>query len=192
MARAKTRKSKTTKPKGKTRKKTTGSSRARAKSKSTANARTKVSGKAMKKPRPPLKPGPDGVVRLAGGNPQIPKGEGDAPVKAYLRAMPGWKRAVGERLDAIIAREVPGLRRAVKWNSPLYGVEPKSWFMSFHCFDKYVKVAFFKGASLKPVPPGTSKHAQMRYLDVREKEPLDEAQFADWVRQASKLPGEIM
>ena len=129
-------------------------------------------------------------VLLSGGNPQIPKGEGDAPVKAYLAAMPGWKRKVGRRLDALIVRAVPGVRKAVKYNSPLYGVGDEGWFLSFHCMTKYIKVAFFRGTSLRPPPPGTSKQAECRYLDVYEDEPLDEARFADWVKQASKLPGE--
>lgn len=134
---------------------------------------------------------PDKVVLLSGGNPQIPKGYGDAPVQAYIAAMPGWKSDVGRRLDAIIERIVPGVSKAVKWNSPFYGVEEGHWFLSFHCFTKYIKVTFFRGKSLKPVPPGASKHEEVRYLDVREGQ-LDEAQFADWVKQASRLPGERM
>ena len=129
---------------------------------------------------------------LAGGNPQIAKADGDAPVQAYIAAMPGWKRDVGRRLDALIARTVPGVRKAVKWNSPFYGVEGQGWFLSFHCFTKYVKVAFFRGASLRPVPPGESKQKDVRYLDIREDDQLDEAQFAAWVKQASLLPGERM
>jgi hypothetical protein len=129
---------------------------------------------------------------LAGGNPQIAKGYGDAPVQAYIAAMPGWKSDVGRRLDALIARTVPGVRKAVKWNSPFYEVEDGVWFLSFHCFTKYVKVAFFRGASLRPVPPGTSKHKDVRYLDIHEDDQLDEAQFAAWVKQASGLPGERM
>jgi hypothetical protein len=129
---------------------------------------------------------------LAGGNPQIAKAEGDAPVQAYIAAMPGWKRDVGRRLDALITRIVPGVRKAVKWNSPFYGVESQGWFLSFHCFTNYVKVAFFRGTSLSPVPPGTSKHKNVRYLDIREDDPPDEAQFAAWVKQASQLPGERM
>ncbi len=130
---------------------------------------------------------------LAGGNPQIAKGDGDAPVQAYIAAMPGWKRDVGRRLDALIERTVPGVRKAVKWNSPMYGVEGQGgWFLSFHCFTKYVKVAFFRGASLRPVPPGGSKQKDVRYLDIHEDDPLDEAQLAAWVKQASLLPGERM
>src|SRR5687767_5972758 len=126
---------------------------------------------------------------LSGGNPQIAKGFGDAPVQAYIAAMPGWKSDVGHRLDAIIARTVPDLHKAVKWNSPFYGVEGQGWFLSFHCFAKYIKVAFFRGTSLRPVPPGESKHKEVRYLDIYEGE-LDEAQFVTWVKQASQLPGE--
>jgi hypothetical protein len=140
--------------------------------------------------RPPLKPGPDGVVLLSGGNPQIPKGDGDAPVQAYIAAMPGWKRAVGKRLDALITAAVPKVTKAVKWNTPFYGLEGNGWFTAFHCFDKYIKVSFFRGTSLSPVPPGTSKQKEVRYLDVYEDPGLDEAQFKDWVKQASKLPGE--
>src|SRR5829696_1740732 len=126
---------------------------------------------------------------LAGGNPQIAKADGDAPVRAYIAAMPGWKRDVGRRLDALIARTVPGVRRAVKWNSPFYGVEGQGWFLSHHCFTKYVKVTFFRGTSLRPMPPGESKHKEVRYLDIHEGD-LDEAQLVAWVKQASQLPGE--
>jgi hypothetical protein len=129
---------------------------------------------------------------LAGGNPQIAKGYGDAPVQAYIAAMPGWKRDVGRRLDALVARTVPGVRKAVKWNSPFYGVEEGTWFLSFHCFAKYVKVALFRGASLRPLPPGESKQKHVRYLDIHEDDELDEAQLAAWVKQASQLPGERM
>jgi len=129
---------------------------------------------------------------LAGGNPQIAKGYGEAPVAAYIAAMPGWKRDVGRRLDALIARTVPAVVKAVKWNSPFYGVGDQGWFLSFHCFTRYVKVAFFRGASLRPPPPGRSKHAHVRYLDIHEGDVLDEAQFAAWVKQASRLPGERM
>jgi hypothetical protein len=129
---------------------------------------------------------------LSGGNPQIAKGYGDAPVQAYIAAMPGWKRDVGRRLDALIVRTVPGVAKAVKWNSPFYGVEDGAWFLSFHCFARYVKVAFFRGASLRPVPPGESKQREVRYLDIREDDEIDDKQFVAWVRQASKLPGERM
>ncbi|WP_243371394.1 DUF1801 domain-containing protein [Microvirga solisilvae] len=131
-------------------------------------------------------------VLLSGGNPQIAKGYGDEPVQAYIAAMPGWKSELGRRLDAIIARAVPGVSKAVKWNSPFYGVEEGNWFLSFHCFTKYVKVAFFRGASLKPVPPGQSKQKDVRYLDIRENDAFNEKQFEDWVKQASRLPGERM
>jgi len=126
---------------------------------------------------------------LAGGNPQIAKGDGDAPVRAYIAAMPGWKRDVGRRLDALVTRTVPDVRKAVKWNSPFYGVEGQGWFLSFHCFTKYIKVTFFVGTSLRPMPPGESKHPDVRYLDVREDDELDEAQFVKWVKQASQIPG---
>jgi hypothetical protein len=128
---------------------------------------------------------------LSGGNPQIAKGYGDAPVQAYISAMPGWKSDVGRRLDALIVRTVPGARKAIKWNSPFYGVEDESqgWFLSYHCFTRYIKVTFFRGASLRPVPPGASKHKDVRYLDIHEGQ-LDEAQFTAWVKQASELPGE--
>jgi hypothetical protein len=130
---------------------------------------------------------------LSGGNPQIAKADGDTPVQAYIAAMPDWKRDVGRRLDALIVRTVPGVRKAVKWNSPFYGMEGQgeggSWFLSFHCFTKYIKVAFFRGASLRPVPPGKSKHKDVRYLDIHEDDKLDEAQLAKWIRQAAALPG---
>jgi hypothetical protein len=131
-------------------------------------------------------------ILLAGGNPQIPKGEGDAPVQAYIAAMPGWKSAVGRRLDALIAGIVPGVRKAVKWNSPFYGApDREGWFLSFHVFTHHVKVTFFRGTALDPIPPGKSRHPEVRYLDIREGG-LDEAQFAGWVKQASLLPGEKM
>ena len=154
--------------------------------KKTSIKSTKVAKKAAAKrvaARPPL---------LAGGNPQIAKADGDAPVQAYIAAMPGWKREVGRRLDALIARTVPGVRKAVKWNSPFYGVEGRGWFLGIHCFKNYVKVAFFRGTSLRPIPPGESKSRDTRYLDVREDDELDEAQLAAWVKQASQLPGERM
>ncbi|MCR6644667.1 MAG: DUF1801 domain-containing protein [Terricaulis sp.] len=131
----------------------------------------------------------DAPVLLSGGNPQIAKGEGDGPVQAYIAAMPGWKRALGQELDAIISKAAPGVRKAVKWNSPFYGVEEKLWFVSFHCFTKYVKVTFFRGTSLKPIPPGGSKHPEVRYLDIYE-DAFDAKQFTAWIKQAAKLPGE--
>ena len=130
-------------------------------------------------------------VLLSGDNPQIAKGSGDAPVQAYIAAIPGWKQDIGRRLDTLIVRTVPGVRKAVKWNSPFYGVEDGQWFLSFHCFTKYVKVTFFRGTSLSPIPPGASKHPEVRYLDIHEGQ-LDETRFAAWVKQASKLPGERM
>lgn len=140
------------------------------------------------------KPGPDGVVLLSGGNPQIAKGYGNAPVAAYIAAMPGWKRETGRRLDALIERTVPGVRKAVKWNSPLYGAgdEEQGWFLSFHCFERYIKVAFHRGAALTPVPPVGSRQKDVRYLHIHEDETMDEALLADWIRQASELPGERM
>jgi hypothetical protein len=129
---------------------------------------------------------------LSGGNPQIAKGYGDEPVQAYIESMPDWKRAIGRKVDELVTRAVPDVRKAVKWNSPFYGVEEKSWFLSFHCFTNYVKVAFFRGASLRPVPPGESTQADVRYLDIRENDPIDEPQLMDWFKQASKLPGERM
>jgi hypothetical protein len=131
-------------------------------------------------------------ILLAGGNPQIAKADGDAPVQAYIAAMPGWKRDAGRRLDALIMRTVPDVRKAVKWNSPFYGIEGQGWFLSFHCFTKYVKVTFFRGTSLRPVPPGVSRHKEVRYLDIYEDDHFDEARFATWVTQASRLPGERM
>ena len=142
----------------------------------------------MPRPAPP----PDGKpVLLSGGNPQIAKGYGDAPVQAWIAAAPGWKGALSRRVDALIVATVPGVCKAVKWNSPLYGIEGDGWFLSLHCFARYVKVAFFRGSSLTPVPPGGSKHPEVRYLDIREDQ-LDESRFTDWVRQASQLPGERM
>jgi hypothetical protein len=126
---------------------------------------------------------------LSGGNPQIPMGDGEAPVKAYLAAMPEWKKAVGKRLDALIVKTVPGVKKAVKWNTPLYGLDD-GWFLGFHVFAKYVKVTFFRGAELKPLPPGPSKDKNTRYYDIYE-DALDEAQFVAWVKQAAALPGWI-
>ncbi|MEJ1095587.1 MULTISPECIES: DUF1801 domain-containing protein [unclassified Pseudoxanthomonas] len=174
--------------------------------KSAARKSTKAPAKAKKKPSPARVASPKTAASksnapaktakkpalLSGGNPQIPKGYGDGPVKAYIAAMPGWKSKAGRRLDALIARSVPKVHKAVKWNSPFYGTEDDSWFLSYHCFAKYIKVAFFRGASLHPVPPVKSKHKDVRYLHIHEDEPLDEARFADWVKQASELPGERM
>lgn len=129
------------------------------------------------------------VKLLAGGNPQVSKGEGNAPVQAYIAAIPDWKKAVARRVDALITRAVPGVRKAVKWNSPFYGVAGGGWVISFHCFTKYIKVAFFNGASLKPPPPGASKQNEVRYLDIHETDKIDEARFISWARQAGKRPG---
>ena len=148
-----------------------------------------MAGKKEPRAAKPKKPAPGEVVLLSGGNPQIATGYGDEPVQAYIAAMPGWKSDVGRRLDAIIERAVPGVKKAVKWNSPFYGVEDDLWFLSYHVFTKYVKVTFFRGDQLDPAPSGTSKHTGVRYLDIYEGE-FDEKQFADWVKQASELPGE--
>jgi hypothetical protein len=154
-------------------------SAAKSKPRSKAGAKSKTG---AKKARP--------VKLLSGGNPQIAKAEGDAPVQAYIAAMPGWKSDVGKRLDAIIVRNVPEVRKAVKWNSPFYGIEGRGWFLSFHVFTRYVKVTFFAGTSLRPVPPGgTPKSKDARWIDIREGEELDEAQMAKWVKQAAAVPG---
>jgi hypothetical protein len=163
-----------------------------------ASAKAPKSGKTLRKSAAPTSSRSAKPVKLlSGGNPQIAKGYGDAPVQAYIDAMPGWKRDVGRRLDALIVRTVPKVRKAVKWNSPFYGVagddeDKAGWFLSFHCFAKYVKVAFFRGAALRPLPPGESKQKEVRYLDIHEQDHLGEAQFVAWVKQASKLPGEWM
>ena len=129
---------------------------------------------------------------LSGGNPQIAKGYGDSPVQEYIAAIPGWKRDIGRRIDHIITQTTPDAQKAVKWNSPLYGIEGQGWFLSFHCFTKYIKVTFFRGASLTPAPPVESKHKEVRYCHIHEDDPIDEAQFAEWVTQACRLPGEKM
>lgn len=127
---------------------------------------------------------------LSGGNPQIAKADGDAPVRAFLEAMPGWKQEVGRRIDALVAREVKGVQKAVRWNTPFYGVEGQGWFLAFHCITKYVKVTFFRGTSLQPQPPVRSKQAEVRYAHVHEGEEIDEKQWRSWIRQAAALPGE--
>ena len=166
--------------------------------KSTKVAKKAAAKRAAAKAAKPRKTAPKSQPRkakpalLAGGNPQIAKADGDAPVQAYIAAMPGWKRDVGRRLDALIVRTVSGVRKAVKWNSPLYGVEGQGWFLGIHTFTNYVKVAFFRGTSLRPVPPGESKSKDTRYLDIHEDDQLDEAQLAAWVKQASRLPGARM
>ena len=160
----------------------------------TSRKSTKVAKKTTKPRKTAPKPQPGKTAKpalLSGGNPQIAKGYGDAPVQAYIAAMPGWKRDIGRRLDALIVRTVPGVRKAVKWNSPFYGVEDDVWFLSFHCFTKYLKITWFRGTSLNPVPSGESKHKSVRYLDIHEDD-FDEAQFVAWVKQASLLPGERM
>ena len=126
---------------------------------------------------------------LSGGNPQVAKGDGDAPVQAYIAAMPGWKRGIGQRIDALVMRTVPDARKAVKWNSPFYGRAGQGWFLSLHCYTNYVRLAFFQGAALQPPPPGPSKQPDVRYLDLREDAAIDEARLAEWIRQASALPG---
>jgi len=143
--------------------------------------------KAASKPRKAV--GKPKVNLLSGGNPQIAKGDGDAPVQAYIVAMPDWKREIGEWLDAVIVRNLPNVKKAVKWNSPFYGAEGQGWFLSFHVFAKYVRVTWFKGTLLQPMPPGTSKVQHVRYLDIREGDKLDEKQLAAWVKQAAALPG---
>ena len=152
-------------------------------------ARSKSPPKAGTKAKPRAS-GARPLKLLAGGNPRIAKADGDAPVQAYIAGMPGWKRDVGRRLDALIVRNVPNVRKAVKWNSPFYGIEDQGWFLSFHTYTRYVKVAFFRGTSLRPVPPaGASKSKETRYIDIREGDTLDEAQMATWVKQAAGLPG---
>jgi hypothetical protein len=133
---------------------------------------------------------PENAALLSGGNPQIAKADGAAPVQAYIAAMPGWKRDVGQRLDALIERRVHNVRKAVKWNSPFYGIEGQGWFLSFHVFTRYVKVTFFNGMSLRPLPPGgTARSKYARWIDIREGDALDETQMAKWVKQAAALPG---
>ena len=129
------------------------------------------------------------TMLLSGGNPQIAKGDGDAPVQDYIAAMPGWKRAVGEQVDALVTRTVADIRKAVKWNSPFYGLEGQGWFLSLHCYTAFVRLAFFRGTSLQPPPPGPSKQPEVRYLDIREGDVPDEAQLARWFEQAARVPG---
>lgn len=161
--------------------------------KSGASKKRKVAAGKRKRPataKSPTSSKAKKVVLLSGGNPQIAKGDGNAPVRAYIAAMPGWKRDVGRRLDALVVRVVPNVRKAVKWNSPFYGLEDQGWFLSFHVFARYVKLTFFRGSSLRPVPPGPSKDKNVRYLDIHE-DGFDEAQVATWVEQAARLPGWI-
>ena len=129
-------------------------------------------------------------VLLSGGNPQIAKGDGDGPVRAYIAAMPGWMRGVGERLDELVTRQLAGVRKAVRWNTPFYGLEGNGWFLALHCFAKYVKLTFFQGASLEPMPAIASKVKGVRYFHIHENDPIDDKQLTDWIRQASLLPGE--
>ena len=136
-----------------------------------------------------MKTKPKAVKLLSGGNPQIAKADGDDAVQRYIAAMPDWKRDVGRRVDAIVEQAVPHARKAVKWNSPFYGIEDQGWFLSFHCYTKFVRLAFFRGAALRPLPPGKSKHKDVRYLDIREDDPIDKAQLTKWVKQAAALPG---
>ena len=150
-----------------------------------ADAKAKPGASKVKAGASKVKP----VKLLSGGNPQIAKADGDAPVQAYIAAMPGWKRDVGRRLDALIVRTLSGVRKAIKWNTPFYGVEGQGFFLGFHCITKYVKVAFFRGASLRPVPPIESTQKEVRYLHIHEDDPLDEVQMAKWVKQAAALPG---
>lgn len=178
------------KPKAKRASRASGARKPAAKPTKTASAGTRAKGPAKSGAKAKLgaaKP----VKLLSGGNPQIAKADGDAPVHAYIAAMPGWKSDVGRRLDALIDRTVPGVRKAVKWNSPFYGVEGQGWFLGIHCFTKYVKIAFFRGSSLRPVPPGESKNKDTRYLDIHEDDQIDEELVASWIRQASELPGWI-
>ncbi len=158
--------------------------KAKAKGPSRASKRGKSATKSKSSPKAGAK-----VALLSGGNPQVAKADGNAPVQAFIAAMPGWKRDIGKRLDALIVRAVPRVRKAVKWNSPFYGIEGQGWFLSFHVFTRYVKVTFFRGASLRPVPPGASKHKDVRYVDVHEGDELDEAEWATWLKQAAALPG---
>src|SRR5882672_17456 len=172
------------KPKAKRASRASGASKPAAKAKKTAKAKPGASeAKPIK-----VRKGEKVAVVLSGGNPRIAKADGDAPVQAYIAGMPGWKGDLGKRLDALIVRNVPNVRKAVKWNSPLYGIEGLGWFLGFHTFTHYVKVAFFRGTSLRPVPPGASKGKDTRYMDIHEGE-LDEAQMATWVKQAAALPG---
>lgn len=127
---------------------------------------------------------------LSGGNPQIAKADGEAPVQAYIAAIPDWKREAARNLDALIMRTVLDLRKAVRWNSPFYGIEGQGWFLSYHCFTKYLKVIFLNGSSLRPIPPVESKHPDVRYFHIHENDELDEEVVTDWIRQASELPGE--
>ena len=159
--------------------------------KSATSKSSKAKPRASKAKPSKLRKNENGVVLLSGGNPQIAKGDGEAPVRAYIAAMPGWQRALGKRVDALVVRSVPNVRKAVKWNSPFYGIEGQGWFLSFHVFTRYLKLTFLNGAALRPLPPGPSKDKNVRYLDIHEGDELDEAQLAKWVKQAAAKPGWI-
>ena len=163
------------------------STKAKVKSAKRASNTSKPAAKAKSTPK-----AGDKVVLLSGGNPQIAKGYGEEPVQAYIAAMPGWKSALGKRIDTLVTRAVPKVHKAVKWNSPFYGMEHDLWFLSFHCFNKYVKLTFFQGASLKPPPSGLSKYPAVRYFDIHEDDVIDETQLTRWIKQAAALPGEKM
>lgn len=162
---------------------------ARASPRATTRPKPRPSAKApSRKPANPKRP-----ALLSGGNPQIPKADGDAPVQAYIAAMPGWKHDVGRRLDDLIVRTIPGVRKAVRWNTPFYGLEGQGWFLAYHCITRYIKINFFRGTSLSPIPPVASKHPEVRYLHIHEGEwnaDFDEARLTSWIRQAAALPGE--
>jgi hypothetical protein len=187
------------KPEAKRAPRASGTRKTVAKAKKTSNAGTKPkspptagtkAGPGAREVKPiKVRKGEKVAVLLSGGNPRIAKADGDAPVQAYIAAMPGWKRDLGKRLDALIVRNVPNVRKAVKWNSPLYGIEGLGWFLGVHTFTHYVKVAFFRGTSLRPVPPGASRNKDTRYIDIHEGDELDEAQIGNWVKQAAALPG---
>ena len=176
------------KPKAKRASRASGARKPTAKARKTAKADAKAKPGASKAKPTKVRKG-EQVILLSGGNPQIAKADGDAPVQAYIAGMPGWKRDLGKRLDALVMRNVPNVRKAVKWNSPFYGIDGQGWFLSFHVFTRYVKITFFRGTSLRPVPPGASKHKDVRYFDIHEGDELDEAQMASWVKQAAALPG---
>ena len=160
--------------------------------KTSDESRSKATSKRGKRSTPAKEwSAPATVHLLSGGNPQIPKGDGDAPVQAYIAAMPGWKSDVGRRIDALVERTVPDVRKGVRWNSPFYGMEGKGWFLSLHCLTKYVQLTFFKGASLDPPPPGRFKDPDSRYLNIYEDDKLDEELLARWLKQASEIPGWI-
>jgi hypothetical protein len=154
----------------------------------TSKAKPKIKRAMKAKAKAPVKPGKP--VLLSGGNPQIEKADGDAPVQAFIEAAPGWKSEASRRLDKLIVRTVPKVKKAVRWNSPFYGIEGKGWFLSFHCFDRYLKVTFLRGTKLDPLPPVESKDPNTRYLHIYEQEPVDEKQLVKWLQQASAIPGD--